>query len=352
METINNTYEIIDKVIYEPLVGETFAVQGDNNSRIIIFKIKRYIDSVDLTTKDIVICYKNAAMDTGESSAIIEDFNNSTLYFKWAVPIGCTVQKGTIELYVEFRDKSNEPKKYIYRTTILKQQVVGSFPVYNNIPSIDTTILDNFIQANQNRVIRTDLVDDGIPLRVENRTIISNNKKIVAVCKDNLSQIITFRIKRIVDGVDRSNMVFGFPFLRPDGKTGIGQASNIIVFPETDEILVGWALDGAVTSVPGNVKYELMILGQLEDGSRYEWYTIPSEMTVENGLDIKSQLPMPEPSWFDSWKMESDEILKQASTLYNQSLESYNLLKEKQLEIQNSINELDGKIKELSKIST
>jgi hypothetical protein len=314
----NITYDIVDRYISIPVITTTFAVMGDNVSRYLTFRISKYFDNVDLSKKQIYICYKTASNTTGESLAVNIKYSNSILEFDWAVPSEVTTSSGTVEFYIEFREVNEENQKvYCLKTKSITHDVEKSFNVNNTAEENDYTIEKLFLHDNSTHINRTDLIDSELPSKVVDRDIIINTAKIIAVMKDNMSQILTFRLKRKVDGIDRANKTFCIKFLNAKGESDISIASNVFIYDE--EINIGWALDSKVTKHPGTVKFEIAVLGYLEDGSLYSWHTKPAKFVVEGGLDVDSNLVKPAQSWFDSWVIEADNILQQSAQFANQS---------------------------------
>lgn len=320
----NNTYDIIDRTIVEPLNVSTFGVVGDANSRKMEFRISRYVDGTDLSTRDIFVCFKDSTAATGETEIPVNDikYSNNVLSFLWSVPPQLTSNPGDVELYVEFRkiDISNN-REYRLKTKTLTQAVLKSFAIDGSATSGDYTFEDAFLKDNQNRVEHTDLFDADIPFKVVDRDILFNTDKVIAVLKDSMSQVLTFRIKRYIDGIDRSQMTYCFPFINADGESDISNSCN--VFVTEDEIFVGWALDSKVTKSSGQVTFELAVFGKLADGSSYKWYTKPSQFNVDNGLDIVSTINPPSQSWYASWVIEADNILKQSAQYCNDAKSFY-----------------------------
>lgn len=315
-----NTYDIVDRHIFVPIKHTTFAIQGDNASRYIKFKITRYIDSVDLTQKEIWICFQNAEKKTGETQAINIEYTNTMLKFDWCVPSEVTIKDGEIKFYIDFREVSEKDKKiYVLKTETISQNVGESFTVDGSATEVDYTIENEILDVNDSHVMRTDLVDTDIPSTVNEKTreITMNRKKVIAMFRDNMSQILSFRIKRKSNGVDRADKIFCFKYKNAKGETDICMATNVFIFD--DEIHISWALDSKVTKFPGSVAFSILILGKLEDGKPYIWNSKTTNFTIENGLNVESHMVEPIESWFTSWAIEADNILKLSAQYANES---------------------------------
>ncbi|MBU5332128.1 hypothetical protein KQI61_07945 [Anaerocolumna aminovalerica] len=322
INTTNSTYDIIDRFIYVPVNTTTFAVQGDNASRVIIFRISRFIDGVDLSSKEIYVCFKTILGTTGETATNNIKYSNSVLEFSWAVPSEVTISEGTVEFYVEFReiDKENE-KIYCLKTKPITQDIEKSFSIDNSATEGDFTIEKLFLDENSSHLTRTDLIDSDLPFKVDDRDILMKPTKVIAVFKDNMSQILSFRLRRKVDSIDRGNKTFCFKYMNANGESDICIASNVAIYE--DEIYISWALDSKVTKFAGEVTFAIGVIGFLSDGTLYSWNTKPAQFTVEGGLDVESNLVKPVQSWFDSWVIEADNILKQSAQYANQAKDYY-----------------------------
>lgn len=322
IHTKNVTYDIVDRIISIPLNTKTFAVMGDNISRYLTFRINRYFDNVDLSHKEINICFKTASSKTGESTAVNIKYSNTILEFDWAVPSEVALSSGTIEFYVEFREVDEENKKiYCLKTKSISQDVEQSFNVDNSAEEKDYSIEKLFLDSNTNHINRADLVDSELPFKIVDRDILMETKKVIAVMKDNMSQMLSFRLKRVVDGIDRANKTFCFKFMNANGESDITIASNVFIYE--DEISIGWALDSKVTGYSGSVSFIVAVLGKLDDGALYSWNTKTSEFIVEGGFDVDSTLPQPPQSWFNSWVLEADNILQKSAQYANQAKDYY-----------------------------
>ena len=319
----NSTFVIADRTIILPLNIDTFGVVGDSNSKIVEFRTNRYVDGIDLSTKQIYVCYKNASTETGETECVDIKFTSTTLTFNWIVPAETTTTKGNIEFYVEFRTKDSEGNTtYRLKTKPISQYVEDAFYIYNNVIEPDTSIIDSWLQSNSQRIDRTDLIDADLPFKVDDRTIVFNPDKVIAVENDNLSQALTFRLKRFVDGIDRANATFAFAFRNPQGKSGLMQACNIM--HTEDEVFISWALENLVTQISGKVDFFIIALNTLADGKRYCWNTKPTSFIVETTLKIENDLEIPSEKWYETLMLEVDNAVKQASIYANDAKEYYN----------------------------
>lgn len=316
------TYEIIDRAIILPLNIDTFGVVGDENSKVLQFRTTRYVDAADLSTKDIYVCFRNASQLTGEKPAENIQFTSKLLTFDWFVPSELTAAAGQVELYVEFRVTDEESNKiYVLRTMPIVREIKDTFEIYNNASQADYTVLDSFISQNQEEIDYLDLIDSDLPFKVEDRKILFQPSKIIAVEKDNLSQIMTFRLNRVVDGIDRANMHFSFHFINGCRETGMAAGCNIM--HTENEILVSWALDSRVTKAAGTVTFKLHINGALSNGEAYRWNTLEASFPVKASLDAVDDIEIPNLFWFASWEAKTNNAIGQAASYANSAKDYY-----------------------------
>lgn len=346
INTIDTTYDIINRFISIPVNTTTFAVMGDNASRVLNFRISRFIDGVDLSKKEAHVCFKNALGQTGDSLGTNIRYTNSVLEFDWIVPSEVASASGNVEFYVEFREIDEEKARiYCLRTKSIVHNVEESFNIDNSAQPSDYTIETLFLNDNSNHIAREDLVDSELPFRVIDRDIVMSTNKVIAVLKDNLSQMLTFRVKRFVDGIDRADKAFCFKYVNANNDFDICIASNVSV--HEDEIFIGWGLDSKVTGYAGTVTFVISALGYLEDGSLYVWNTKPAQFTVEDSLDVQSTMVKPVQSWFDSWVIEADNILQQSARYANETIDLYNTI----YVLKDEINTLSAKAREQANLA-
>lgn len=343
-------YDIIDRNIILPLNIETFGVVGDENSKVLQFRTDRFVDGADLSSKEIYVCFKNASALTGEKLAENIQFTSKLLTFNWYVPSELTSTAGQVELYVEFRNTdTTNSKVYVLRTTPIVREIKNTFDIYNDATAADYHVLDTFISQNQDKIDRKDLVDSDLPFRVIDREIEFRPTKIIAVQKDNLSQVMTFRLKKVVDNIDRSDMYFTFHFSNADGEKGIDTGCNIMY--TEDEIFVSWALDSRATKTPGNVTFKIHINGTLEDGSTYRWNTLEASFEVQRSFDAIDEIQIPGQDWFTSWEAETNNAIGRAASYANTAKDYYYKVMNQATNTDNLVTEITDKVTEAQQYS-
>lgn len=343
-------YEIIDRHIVLPLNIETFGVVGDENSKVLQFRTDRFVDGADLSSKEIYVCFKNASALTGEKLAENIQFTSKLLTFNWFVPSQLTATAGQVELYVEFRAMDEENNKvYVLRTTPIIREVKDSFDIYNDAAEADYHVLDSFISQNQDQIDRKDLVDSDLPFRVIDREIQFNPSYTVAVEKDSLSQVMSFRLKRTVNNIDRSAMHFTFHFTNAANETGIDRGSNIMY--TEDEIFVSWGLDGRVTKTAGNVTFKIQINGTLDNGDAYRWNTLDAVFEIKKSFDTANDIEIPSQDWFTSWEAETNNAIGRASSYANAAKDYYYKIMNQANNSDNLIADMTDKVTEAQQYS-
>ena len=124
------------------------SVQGDEIAEVVYFKINRYFDTIDLSTKDIYIQWRSAAAD--ENGQLIEgvsvpwciDYESEPNYILFGWPISSKITKaaGEISFAVRFYEFDNDNNQITYSLSTLIQIVQVT-------QSLDFNILDKFLEG-------------------------------------------------------------------------------------------------------------------------------------------------------------------------------------------------------------
>lgn len=327
MITLNQTtYSIDERYISVPVSSSSHKlIEGDANSTIVKFRIQRYASGVDLSTKDIYVCYQTDDKTTGRTLCNQAEKNNKILTFTWTVPPEATHVPGTLIYHIDFDTIEDNVCTYRLKTMDSTLKVTESFDVLSNSIASDYVAEKLFLLENPNRVYHDELVGCGYTYKVTDKTIEFNaNNRIVAIVNDNMSCLLQFRLPRFYDGVDRKDMTFCFTYINANGDGDISCGCNISY--TNTEIFVGWALDSKVTNTHGDVRFKIGVLGHLSNEDFYVWYTDEAKFQVKNTINVCTLLDEPDFDWYYSWQVEADNILKQASNLCNQVKEYYNTI--------------------------
>ena len=127
-DSFNTNYEIYNSMVdddEEILITDRDVaiknigtiVKGDSNSQILTFKINRYYEGVDLSTKNINFIYsllgqKNINYET----AVNVKIEDNSIVFCWLLSSNVTVSDGTIKALIQFSGEDELNKTYILKT--------------------------------------------------------------------------------------------------------------------------------------------------------------------------------------------------------------------------------------------
>ena len=136
------------------------------------------------------------------------------------------------------------------------------------------------------------MTDSGFLYEVSGRKIAANPDALEAVRGDAQSNLLTFKVPRMFDGVDLSTKTAAIRYQNAAGTTSRSYGLN----KQADEthVTFGWLLSSNVAAQDGTVKYQL----EFSDGDGYVWQTTLSSLTVAPGLADEVQPENPEnPNW-------------------------------------------------------
>lgn len=273
------------------------AVARDTNSRIIHFKLNRYFDNIDLTTKQARVAFINSMGKTGIDETTLESAEDEFFTISWTITSTTLAEAGRIYFALEFTEKVEEKVTYRWQT------VPATFDVLEGIVVKGDAVAASYLKEmeyyrNNDNFSLTDLIDDGIPIYIYNRTITMGGIRDLVVNRDHLSQIISFRMTRFFDGVDLSQKLITIKFINADGKGDRTSAVNKVIMGDVLEF--GWILDSKLTFKPGEAQFAIEVLGFNANDQFYSWNTRPAQIFVEYGLNVDEIIPEPGPSWMQS----------------------------------------------------
>lgn len=145
------------------------------------------------------------------------------------------------------------------------------------------------------------MTDSGFLYEVSGRKIAANPDALEAVRGDAQSNLLTFKVPRMFDGVDLSTKTAAIRYQNAAGTTSRSYGLN----KQADEthVTFGWLLSSNVAAQDGTVKYQL----EFSDGDGYVWQTTLSSLTVAPGLVDEVQPENPEnPNWIQEVFAEID----------------------------------------------
>lgn len=95
-------------------------VAGEENSQYIVFKMDRYWDGIDISSKTIQIMYELNSTYFGTSSAVTAEITDDSLRFGWIVPAEACCVTGTLLFVIVITDTDYTLKTQIAETTVFK----------------------------------------------------------------------------------------------------------------------------------------------------------------------------------------------------------------------------------------
>lgn len=311
-------FTIINRTIVTPPNLSDFVVQGDTNSKSIIFSISRYFDGIDLSVKSIKIAYINANGETGYDDAYVDELDVDTFTFKWLVPGEVTKEFGEIMISVEFSETNVlDEKIYIWRTTPKNFKVEKSFSVFGDATPRSYLLEQEFYRNYTNNSITSIANDTNEPIYISNRKILMPLLEDVVVAGDTRSQIISFKLPRYFDNVDLSSKLILVKFINANNQGDMSFVVNVVT---TDiDISFGWLIDGNVTAKEGYVDFAIEFIGYDEKNKFYCWSTTTAKLQVSKGLVVDKLIEEPQPSWIQSWALSADDkITKKFNELFGE----------------------------------
>lgn len=114
----------------------------------------------------------------------------------------------------------------------------------------------------------------------ENISYISYSKDIninpsqINITQETNSQYIPFEMDRYHDGIDLMEMEISIHFVNAENKEYYSSPINVSY--SDSKIQFGWLVDEYVTSLVGEVKFEIVAIGTNEKGDKYVWRTKPN----------------------------------------------------------------------------
>lgn len=121
----------------------------------------------------------------------------------------------------------------------------------------------------------------------------------INISQETNSQYIPFKIPRYWDGMDLMDMFIQIHFQNKTDKGNVSDAVNVSY--NNEYITFGWLINEHVTSVAGDVTFELMAVGVNEKGEKYVWKTKPTgKLTVLQALNFDGIIE-PTDDWYTSF---------------------------------------------------
>lgn len=137
-DSFNTNYDIYNSMVDDDeeivITGRDVAiknigtiVKGDSNSQILTFRINRYYEGVDLSSKNINFIYSLLGQKTTNSeTAVNVKVEDNSIVFCWLLSSNVTVSDGTIKALIQFSGKDELDKTYILKTKTFQFKIENS----------------------------------------------------------------------------------------------------------------------------------------------------------------------------------------------------------------------------------
>lgn len=141
--------------------------------------------------------------------------------------------------------------------------------------------------------------DSDLPIDIDINTrriqMSNNNNDNTLIAGDNKSQIISFRIPKILD--DKVNIIDSAKKIYIDYKINNMILSHEVTDYQDDSLsdnylILPWKIDNSITQYVGIVEFSISITG--DDG--YVWQTLPSSLSIQRGLGRDFKVPINTPT--------------------------------------------------------
>ena len=149
-----------------------------------------------------------------------------------------------------------------------------------------------------NKYVWSDQYSDDKTSYIDKNKNITVDASQINITQEENSQFIPFEMPRYYDGFDLMQTTLSIHYITSDGY--YGDAAPINVSYDTSTIKFGWLIDGRVTHIAGNVKFEIRAIGVNSNGDAYVWKSRTfDKMTVMQSLIDDRSIELD-----DSWVQE------------------------------------------------
>mgnify|MGYP000882482666 CR=1 FL=1 len=165
----------------------------------------------------------------------------------------------------------------------------------------------------------------------------------INITQEKNSQFIPFQMPRYYDGVDLLDMMLQVHFVNKDGDENYATPVNVTY--NSDTIRFGWLIDENVTTVDGEVDFEITATGSNEKGQSYVWKSRPNGKL--NILKALTGNGMVEPSsdWYQSFVSLMDEKVANATAQASAAAQSAQQAQQAVADVDNKISAAASGIK-------
>lgn len=200
-DDIQFTMDNKKRLILVPGSQPLLAIQYDNSSEIITFKLPRYQEGIDLSTKAAYVNYRAPqTSDKGKSLCTISNVEEDTLQLSWLVTGAVTQYEGEVYFQIEFSSSDG----YRWQSQIAKLPILTS--LYNTgLEPYAPGILEQYLQQFQDFAQRAQTsklnaeayavgTRDGIPVEQGDITHHNNAKYYAEQAKETVEETARYAL--------------------------------------------------------------------------------------------------------------------------------------------------------------
>lgn len=160
----------------------------------------------------------------------------------------------------------------------------------------DDVVTENFVICDDGRYKFYEKYYDEEFSTIDSLKSISVNESQINITQETNSQYIPFKMPRYWDGIDLMDM---FIQVHWNNKNGRGDVSEVVNVRYSDNnITFGWLVNESVTSIAGEVQFEITAFGVNEKNENYKFRTKPDgKLTVLEALTYGG-IVQPSNDWY------------------------------------------------------
>lgn len=140
-----------DKTVTLGDIGKIY--HGENNSQMLLFRIDRYYDNVDLKDKNIIFLYRDALGTVRTEYAVNIQNTDEYIYFNWLITIGCTHTVGKITASIEVSGVDETGENYVLKTGMFSfyvEEALDTSEITSQVPTDWFLEIENRLNALEN----------------------------------------------------------------------------------------------------------------------------------------------------------------------------------------------------------
>lgn len=140
-----------DKTVTLGDIGKIY--HGENNSQMLLFRIDRYYDNVDLKDKNIIFIYRDALGTVRSEYAVNIQNTDEYIYFNWLITIGCTHTVGKIAASIEVSGIDETGENYVLKTGMFSfyvEEALDTSEITSQVPTDWFLEIENRLNALEN----------------------------------------------------------------------------------------------------------------------------------------------------------------------------------------------------------